>query len=465
MFPVADACCSIALAIVGTSLQSAPPPVDTIGISEVIEAFMDGAELRGVAVAVVTPGEVPFTAAFGSDGRGGALTPDHTFHLGAVTEALTAAAILRLAESGRIHLDAPVLDYLPSLRTRDQARTEALSVRHLLTHTSGFTALSGFNRRLRDEGRFETIDLAREPGTRREASAANYILLGQILESVTGTEYPHYLQESVLDPVGMSRTGVLPTTGTEASLVPGYGFTMGVQVRRPPPKFKPFTHPALGAQSSVRDLARLLLNLVPTTAPLDRLSFESAVQPGFAWTRTLWEGREAFRTAGATSGYTADLIIFPDQAVGIALLTNRTPGFVAPTSEALLRAIVTTLDGGAPEPRADVQRWVSLTLGLVMLALLLRTVSLGRSWQRLDRPRAVAHPPQIVLRLVLDIALAGGVPLVALLGLLEMSFPAALSLYPDLGMALVVIPILGGPCAVLKALGDSERWRRTQLSG
>ncbi len=476
MLSLADACCRIAIAAFGASGQSAP---DTVGVSEVIEAFVNVTDLRSVAIAVVVPGEVRFAATFGGDGAGGSLTADHTFQLGAVTEVLTAAATLRLVEAGQINLDAPVLDYLPSLRMRDSDRTAALTVRHLLTHTSGFSALAGFNRRLRAEGRAEFIGLSQDPGSGREASAANFILLGQVLESAGGATFPRILREKVLGPMGMSRTDVSPARGDDASLVPGYGFTVGLQRRRSPHELEPFTIPAQGARSSLGDLASLLQRLVPAapgrstprdasdtlSASSDWLSFRSAVLPGFGWRETSWEGHRTFQAQGATPGYSADLVILPDDGYGVVLLTNRTPGFIAPTSDAMLSSILTVMEGGTPSAPDNAARWVSLTLGLLMLALILRTASLARSWRRLGRPRAVAHPPQIVLRLVLDIAIAGGAPLVVLLVLLRMSFPHALAFYPDLGVALVIFPLVGGPSAVLRALVDSERWRSKQTPG
>lgn len=476
MLYLADACCRIAIAALGASGQIAP---DTTGLSEMIEAFVNVTDLRSVAVAVVVPGEVRFAATFGGDGAGGSLTADHTFQLGAVTEVLTATAILRLVEAGKIRLDAPVLDYLPSLRMSDPDRLSALTVRHLLTHTSGFSALSGFNRRLRVEGRAEFIEWSQDPGSGSDESVANFILLGQVLEAAGGATFSRVLREEVLGPMGMSRTDVSPTKGDDPSLVPGYGFTVGLQRRRSPHELEPFTIPAQGARSSLRDLASLLQRLVPAapgqstpgdasdtlSATSDWLSFRSAVLPGFGWRETSWEGHRAFHARGAMPGYSADLVILPDNGYGVVLLTNRTPGLIAPTSDALMSGILTVMAGGTPSAPNNAARWVSLTLGLLMLALILRTASLARSWRRLGRPRAVAHPPQIVLRLILDIAIAGGAPLVVVLVLLRMSFPNALAFYPDLGVALVVVPLVGGPAAVLRALVNSERWRSKRTPG
>lgn len=479
MLPTREAWMMLVLTAVGTETQSVAAQVDARGLREAVEAFMNAADLHGAALAVVRPGAEPWSMAFGDDASGRRLTADHTFHLGAATEVLTAAAAVRLASEGRIGLDTSVLEYLPTLQLGPADRASTLTVRHLLKHTSGLSTLSGFNRRAQAEGRFEFMRLVHDPGSRREASAANFILLGRVLESVTGQGYSRLLDEELLLPLQMLHSNVASGGGEAASQVRGYGLVGGLQIRRSAPLFGPITLPALGARSSSRDLATLLRQLVPDpprSAPADAesragasdvagLTFASAVEPGFAWQETRFGGRRAYRARGAVPGQTTELIIFPDEGVGVALLVNRTRAFVAPASEALLHTVVETLRAAAPSPYRNIDRWMGVAVGLGLLAILIRAATLLRSWYRLDRPRAVAHTRPVVLRLLADVAVAGALPLIVLLGLLKMSFPAAVAMYPDLAIALVVFPILTAPAAVLRSVVSSERWRRDKAAG
>jgi D-alanyl-D-alanine carboxypeptidase len=145
---------------------------------------------------------------------GVAATPDMKFRVGSLTKQFTAAAILQLQEAGKLSIDDPISKYYP-----EAPQTWAkITLRHLLTHTSGilsYTALPGFFAREAREPHTpeELIKLTRdkplqsEPGSKYEYNNTGYIILGYVIEKVSGQPYAQYLQQHVFTPLGMSGSG------------------------------------------------------------------------------------------------------------------------------------------------------------------------------------------------------------------------------------------------------------------
>lgn len=141
-------------------------------------------------------------------------TPDTKFRIGSVTKQFTAALVLQLVEEGRIDLDAPVTAYLSEYPA---TRGDAITIHHLLTHTSGIPSYTGFpdmeewKRDAFDPDSFIVTfwdrDLEFEPGSRWAYSNSGYYLLGVVLERVTGEPYDRLLRERILEPLGLDDTG------------------------------------------------------------------------------------------------------------------------------------------------------------------------------------------------------------------------------------------------------------------
>ncbi len=133
------------------------------------------------------------------------ITPRTKFRLGSLTKAFTAAALLQLAEKGKISLEDRLARFLP-----DYPQAEKITIHHLLTHTSGipnFTALAEYQKfKLNPTTLDRTINLFRQlplefdPGTKFRYSNSNYILLTAIIEKVSGEKYADYLRKNIFCP-------------------------------------------------------------------------------------------------------------------------------------------------------------------------------------------------------------------------------------------------------------------------
>jgi CubicO group peptidase (beta-lactamase class C family) len=153
----------------------------------------------------------------------GSNRPDTAFHSASVTKMLTAAAVLKLAEQKRLSLDDSLGTWVPDYP--HPTAVAAVTVRHLLTHTSGIDGTNGPAPRARTTSqlvRAMTDPPAAEPGARFRYSNAGFILLGAVIEKATGLGFEAALKSLVLDPVGMTRTAAWPVTAIVSNRATGY---------------------------------------------------------------------------------------------------------------------------------------------------------------------------------------------------------------------------------------------------
>jgi D-alanyl-D-alanine carboxypeptidase len=193
-------------------------------------------DLFSGSVLVAHDGQPQFRKSFGLANREWEIpiTPDTKFRIGSVTKQFTAAAILQLVERGKLKLDDPISEYYTYAPTPWQK----ITIRHLLTHTSGipsYTALPDFPNKISKVHRTpqEIIQLTQneplefEPGTQFAYDNTGYILLGYVIEKVTGQSYVQYLQENIFGPLGMHDTGY----DDSATIIPrrasGYRYSGG----------------------------------------------------------------------------------------------------------------------------------------------------------------------------------------------------------------------------------------------
>ena len=140
-------------------------------------------------------------------------TPDTKFRLGSVTKQFTAASILLLEERGKLKTDDLVKKYLPDA----PVTWDKITIFHLLTHTSGIPSFTGFPeyptwektattpKELVD--RFKDKPLEFEPGSKFKYSNSGYLLLGYLLDKISGDKYPNFVKENIFTPLGMTDSG------------------------------------------------------------------------------------------------------------------------------------------------------------------------------------------------------------------------------------------------------------------
>lgn len=186
----------------------------------------------GSAAIVVRDGKVVYRGAHGmADLENGLpLTADSVFRLGSITKQFTGAAIMLLVEREKLSLSDPLTKYLPDYPVHDPG----ITVEHLLTHTSGifnYTNIPGYiQARVRVEVTTEELidgfkdqDPDFAPGERFNYSNSGYVLLGAVIEKVSGQSYEQFVQENIFDVLGMEHSYY----GSHTRIIPnrarGYG--------------------------------------------------------------------------------------------------------------------------------------------------------------------------------------------------------------------------------------------------
>ncbi len=172
------------------------------------------ADAPGAAVLVRREGRTVLRAGFGLASLDLAvpIDPAHVFEIGSVTKQFTAAAILRLAEAGKLALADPITKLVPDL----PAGYQAITLTHLLTHTSGVPSYTDFPEwrpRWREDMSLETLiglfrgkPLDFVPGQSWKYSNSGYILLGAAIEKASGKSYEDYVEQELFAPLGMTAT-------------------------------------------------------------------------------------------------------------------------------------------------------------------------------------------------------------------------------------------------------------------
>jgi CubicO group peptidase (beta-lactamase class C family) len=290
------------------------------------------------SVLVARGDDVLFSAAHGSaDIERGVRNDVHTqYRIGSVTKPFTAMLILSLQEEGLLAVTDPICAYLEPC----PAAWSALSIHHLLSHTSGVHNLTDREDYLsvtaepaaRDEviTTFRDLPLDFMPGEKFEYSNSNYHLLGAIAEQVTGQSYDDALAQRILAPAGLTATFMYPTSPVALHVAVGYRPTDDGSMQPDSPLDPAWSYSAGALFSTVEDLYRLSRALddhallsedtqaLMWTPVKDTYGYGWSVLPPSAETLH----RRVQMHSGRTQGYTACFARFPDDDLTAVVLSN-----------------------------------------------------------------------------------------------------------------------------------------------
>jgi CubicO group peptidase (beta-lactamase class C family) len=325
-----------------------PPPAH-MSASELLTALRAkleqevAADRFSGAVLLAQNGQPIYSAAFGLADREKKIPNklDTRFRIGSMNKMFTATSILQLAQAGKLQLTDPLGKYLTDYPNKNVA--SKVTIHHLLTHTGGtgdffgpeFDAHRLELRALKD---YVTLygqrDLAFEPGSRWEYSNYGFLLLGLIVERVSGQDYYDYVRDHVYKPAGMNSTGSLP----ENEIVPdrsiGYTKDGGATWHPNTDTLPPRATSAGGGYSTVEDLLRFA-NALNGHKLLDEhytdLLTTGKVEAGnggkyaYGFGDNVVDGVRWFGHGGGAPGMNGDLKIFPQSGYVIAVLANMDP--------------------------------------------------------------------------------------------------------------------------------------------
>lgn len=301
-------------------------------MDEVARYYVDHDLFMG-SVLVARGDEVLFSKAYGSANLEWQVpnTLNTKFRIGSITKQFTAAAILLLAERGKLTLDDPIRNYYPAA----PAAWDAITLRHLLGHTSGianYTDTPEADRMMVWHATAEELikpvqdqPLEFQPGTQMRYCNTGYVLLGMVIEKASGIGYAEFLKQNIFDPLGMKDSGyddnalILPYRAAGYSRGPRGLINAGYVDMT-----TPFAAGAL--YSTVEDLLRwergLFGNKLLTAASLRTMTTQGKGHYGLGVGVTEESGRPIIEHGGAIPGFNARLVYYPNSDVVVVALSN-----------------------------------------------------------------------------------------------------------------------------------------------
>jgi CubicO group peptidase (beta-lactamase class C family) len=307
-------------------------------------------EVPGASIAVLADGRVS-TAAAGvlNLGTGVEATEDSLFQIGSITKLYTATLVMQLVEEGRVDLDAPVVTYLPELRLGDPEVTAAVTLRHLLTHTSGiagdhFPDLGGGDDVVaRYVADCAEIGQTQPLGATMSYCNAGFVIAGRVVERITGESWDDALAKRLLAPLGVGHTFTHPEDVLRFRSALGHAEDDEGRWRPVSQWGLPRSCGPAGlicaTAADVVAFARLHLDggraadgrrvlsaeslammLEPRVAVPD--PYTAGAEVGLAWFGFDGEGPRVHGHNGGTIGQASLMRIVPEAGVAVALLTN-----------------------------------------------------------------------------------------------------------------------------------------------
>ncbi|MEV4346963.1 serine hydrolase domain-containing protein [Actinoplanes sp. NPDC049596] len=296
-------------------------------------------------------------------------TTDSLFQIGSISKVWTATLVMQLVDEGKLQLDAPVVDVLPELRLGDPGVTAKLTMRHLLTHTSGIDGDIFTDTGRGDDCLEKYVTGLAEAAQNHPLEAtwsycnSGFSLAGRVVEKLTGGTWDAALRERIITPLGLEHTVTLPEEALMHRAAVGHVTDDGEQTVAPVWGIPRSAGPAGAVVSTAADALRFarmhlqngagVLSPASTAAmaehqvelPDTRLLGDSW---GLGWERLGWgNGHRLIGHDGNTIGQAAFLRILPEQGLAVTLLTNGGNG--AKLYEELFREIFADL-AGVPVP-------------------------------------------------------------------------------------------------------------------
>ena len=271
-------------------------------------------------------------------------TGDTVYRVGSVSKLFTDIAVMRLAASGQLDIDAPIADYLPDFQPKNRFGIP-LTLRLLMSHQSGLVRESPVGNYFDpDEPSLaETVAslnetaLVYEPATRTKYSNAAIAVVGAVLESQLESSHPEHVRKTILTPLGMAESGFVSNASMQPRLATGWMWTLDGR-RFEAPDFLLGTGPAGNLYSSVNDLGKFLTCLfdegeTETGQLISPEVFGEMITPikntagepqgfGIGFAVGELDGHQRIGHGGAVYGFSTQLEALPERKLGVAAASS-----------------------------------------------------------------------------------------------------------------------------------------------
>jgi CubicO group peptidase (beta-lactamase class C family) len=436
-----------------------------------IESQLEEAKIPGVALAVIEGGKVVHLKGFGiADPTGRPVTPETPFILGSISKSFTALAIMQLVESGQIELDTPVRKYLPWFQVADPEASKRITVRHLLNQTSGLPYIADgaclVSRDISDDAleqrvkSYKKLKTTTPVGEQYQYCNANYIILGAVIQTVTGKSYEQYIRQNIFLPLDMRNSYASEEEAKRHNLATGYRYWFG---RPRPASGVPYPRSVIPSGfliSCAKDMSQYLTahmneGLFRGTRILSKAGTAELHKPGIkpyamGWMIRNFNGMQIIYHDGSTSNFHTVMAIVPSCNRAYVILVNAENYLSGPDISSLPWNVLSLLLGSkSAQPIRKIESLPDLLMvGCILLVgqivVLLRAFWVLRRWRKQPelRPR---HWSAILWRVILPIVLNIGIVVVLLLLVpryYEIAFSVLLLFAPDGGWVILLNVLL-----------------------
>ena len=350
-------------------------------VNEIFKEYSKKHHMPGFVYGIVLDGKLIYSGDFGNSNLEQKIAANNLsmFRIASMSKSFTALAILQLRDSGKLSLDDPVAKYLPEMKKLRYLTTDApdITIRHLLTHGSGFPEDNPWGDRQladSDEELMQLVDngisFSNVPGLSYEYSNLGFALLGQIVQKVSGIKFHEYTMVNIFKPLGMSTTVWEYDKVPKENLALGYNWIDETYVNIPlehhgsfgamgglitsiedftkyvalhlsawPPRSNPDT--ALLKRSSLREMHYPWRIVDLNTKPGDgKRPYVYAYAYGLGWKKDC-DGNVYIGHSGGLPGFGSNWRMMPDYGLAIMSFDNRTYGSTSNINYTVLDTIIT----------------------------------------------------------------------------------------------------------------------------
>ncbi|MDF2648988.1 MAG: serine hydrolase [Paenibacillus sp.] len=367
-----------------SSIAQAAPVLEKEAIDKYVEKYIHRNGLPGASIVVVKDGEIIYEEGYGHDSEGKPLTKNSLMRIASVSKSFTAFAVLQLVDEGNVNLDDPIVKYLSELKMEDP-RLQQVTIRQLMSHTSGIpnpTIVAKADTLEEGVNRLHDWQLQSNPGAQYAYSNANFWILAQLVEKVSGEKFAHYLDMKVFSPLGMDDTlSPINSSDTIPGMPQGYVTAYGTAV--PVPELEKMFIGSGGIVTTASDMGKWLSMHTRDglSSSGDRLLSKSLldesyspqlgiVNYGLGWSlSSSYVKPQRISHSGSVTSFQAQQDIIPSSGYAVAVLLN---SFTTTFEHAyeISSGIIQLTEGQTPTIKAPVPKIIDLSIGALTLLYL-----------------------------------------------------------------------------------------------
>lgn len=393
------------------------------------------------------------------------ITTDSLFYIGSLTKSFTALAIMQLVENRKINLQDSIKKHLPWFKIKDMKNIDNITIHTLLNQTSGFSTYQGLKNfddwdssdyALEKTIRaLENVSLVSEPSTTFNYSNINYQILGLIIEKVTNLSYSQYIKDNIFNKLNMKNSFSSFNNIDKKNIVQGNRLWFGQVVNSNFP-FSRVMLPAGYIISNVNDMSKYLIAQLNDGRYKKKQIFSSLIMKqvqapsatiikdklhyGFGW--FIHKNKEFYLShLGSTPGYTSSMIIYPEEKLGIVVLSNATSYTLGNKDLNALAGIIIDIIKNKEIKSNDIDI-VSISAYLFFIGLLIVQLFLIKRFIKIFKD---ISKNKIILSFIFDILIIGSLFFIVP-RMYDLTFSGFLVFVPDIGylmLASISISVLG----------------------